>query len=125
MYHTQKNLNKFKRRKSNKVCPLTKVESNKLTKDNRSEEVLVTQSCPTVTQQTVAHQASLSMGFSRQRVDCQSLLQRILPTQGLNLCLLHCRQILYHLSHQVVILTRNKVGTIILTRGRIEMLANI
>ena len=28
-----------------------------------------------------------------------SLLQ-IFPTQGLNLGLLHCRQILYHLSHQ-------------------------
>ena len=28
------------------------------------------------------------------------LLQRIFPTQGLNLGLLHCRQILYHLSHQ-------------------------
>ena len=24
----------------------------------------------------------------------------IFPTQGLNLCLLHCRQIVYHLSHQ-------------------------
>ena len=29
-----------------------------------------------------------------------SLLQEIFPTQGLNLSLLHCRQILYHLSHQ-------------------------
>ena len=29
-----------------------------------------------------------------------SLLQRIFPTQGLNQGLLHCRQILYHLSHQ-------------------------
>ena len=33
-------------------------------------------------------------------VGCHSLLQRIFPTQGLNLGLLHCRQILYHLSHQ-------------------------
>ena len=32
-------------------------------------------------------------------VGCQSLLQEIFPTQGLNPCLLHCRQILYHLSH--------------------------
>ena len=30
----------------------------------------------------------------------RSLLQGIFPTQGLNLGLLHCRQILYHLSHQ-------------------------
>ena len=29
-----------------------------------------------------------------------SLLQEIFPTQGLNLGLLHCRWILYHLSHQ-------------------------
>ena len=31
---------------------------------------------------------------------CHSLLQGILPTQGSNPGLLHCRQILYHLSHQ-------------------------
>ena len=30
----------------------------------------------------------------------QSLLQEIFPTQGLNLSILHCRQILYHLSHK-------------------------
>ena len=29
-----------------------------------------------------------------------SLLQEIFPTQGLNLGLMHCRQMLYHLSHQ-------------------------
>ena len=34
-------------------------------------------------------------------VDCHFLLQGISLTQGLNLGLLHCRQILYHLSHQV------------------------
>ena len=55
--------------------------------------------CLFETQWTVVHQASLSMGFSRQ--DYWSgyfLLQGIFPTQGLNLGLLHCR--LYHLSHQ-------------------------
>ena len=31
---------------------------------------------------------------------CHFLLQRIFPTQGLNLGLPHCRQMLYHLSHQ-------------------------
>ena len=31
---------------------------------------------------------------------CHSLLQGMFPTQGLNLGLLHCRQILYHLNHQ-------------------------
>ena len=33
-------------------------------------------------------------------VGCHSLLQGNFPTQGLNWGLLHCRQILYHLSHQ-------------------------
>ena len=33
-------------------------------------------------------------------VGCHSLLQEIFPIQGLNLGLLHCGQILYHLSHQ-------------------------
>ena len=33
-------------------------------------------------------------------VGCHSLLQGIFPAQGSNLGLLHCRQILYHLSHQ-------------------------
>ena len=33
-------------------------------------------------------------------VVCHSLLQGIFPTQGLNLGLLHCRQILYYLSYK-------------------------
>ena len=33
-------------------------------------------------------------------VGCHFLLQGIFPTQGLNLHLLHCRQILYHLNYQ-------------------------
>ena len=33
-------------------------------------------------------------------VGCHFLLQRIFPTQGLNLGSPHCRQALYHLSHQ-------------------------
>ena len=33
-------------------------------------------------------------------VGCHALLQGIFPTQGSNPGLLHCRQILYHLSHQ-------------------------
>ena len=51
---------------------------------------------------TVARQALRSMGFSRQEYwnGCHSLLQGIFPTQGSNPGLLHCRQILYHLSHQ-------------------------
>ena len=51
---------------------------------------------------TVAHQAPLSMEFSGKNtgVHCYPLLQGIFPTQGLNLGFQHCRQILYHLSHQ-------------------------
>ena len=51
---------------------------------------------------TVAYQAPPSMGFSRQEYwsGLPFLLQGIFPTQGLNLGLLHCRQILYYLSHQ-------------------------
>ena len=33
-------------------------------------------------------------------VDSHSILQGMFPTQGLNLGLLHCRQIFYYLSHQ-------------------------
>ena len=54
---------------------------------------------------TVAHQAPLSMGISKARIlewvaISYFLLQGIFLTQGSNLCLLHCRQILYPLSHQ-------------------------
>ena len=33
-------------------------------------------------------------------VGCHFLLQGIFPTRGLNPGLLHCREILYHLTHQ-------------------------
>ena len=36
----------------------------------------------------------------RPGVGCHALLLGIFPTQGSNLGLLHCRQILYYLSHQ-------------------------
>ena len=51
---------------------------------------------------TVVRQVPLSMGFSSKstRVGSRSLLQGIFPTQGWNSGLPHCRQILYHLSHQ-------------------------
>ena len=51
---------------------------------------------------TVAHQAPLSMGFSRQEYwsGLPFLLQGIFLTQGLNPGLLHCRQIPYCLNHQ-------------------------
>ena len=34
------------------------------------------------------------------QVGCHALLQGIFLTQGLNLALLHCKQILYQLSHR-------------------------
>ena len=48
-------------------------------------------------------------------VCCHSLLQRIFPTQGSNLGILHGRQILFHLSHQgspvyIHITIQNRVG---------------
>ena len=53
---------------------------------------------------TVAHQAPLSMEFSRQEhwSELPCLLQGIFPTQGWNLSILHFRWILYPLSHQKV-----------------------
>ena len=64
----------------------------------------VAQSCP-----TLCDHADCSLpGFSihgifpgkSTGVDCHFLLQGIFPTQGLNLSLPVCRQMLYHLSHQ-------------------------
>ena len=57
-----------------------------------------------ITLWTIAHQAPLSMGFSKQNTGggCHFLLQGIFQTQGLNVCLaclLLCRQILYPLSN--------------------------
>ena len=51
---------------------------------------------------TVAHQAPLSLEFSRLNtgVGCHSPFQGIFLTLGLNPGLSHCRQILYHLSYQ-------------------------
>ena len=55
---------------------------------------------------TITCQAPLSMGFCRQEywsgLDCHSLLQGIFRTQGLNLGLLYCRQILYCLREALV-----------------------
>ena len=40
------------------------------------------------------------------KVGCHFLLQEVFPTQGTNLCLLHCKQILYHLNHQEALIVR-------------------
>ena len=52
---------------------------------------------------TVARQAPLSMGILQAGIlesIYRALLQGIFPTQGWNLGLLHCRQVLYQLSYQ-------------------------
>ena len=66
--------------------------------------VLVAQSCSTLCDPTDCN----PLGFSVQKdspgkdtgVGCHSLLLEIFPTQESNLGLPHCRQIVYHLSHQ-------------------------
>ena len=57
---------------------------------------------------TVTRQAPLFMGFSRQNagVGCHALLQVTYSTQEFNSGLLHCRWLLYHLSHQASPFTR-------------------
>ena len=67
-------------------------------------KVLVTQSCPTLYDAMECSPPYSSVhGDSPAQdtgVSCHALLQGIFPIQGSNPGLLHCRQILYHLSHQ-------------------------
>ena len=44
-------------------------------------------------------------------VGCRFLLQGIFPTQGLNQGLPHCKQMLYHLSHQGALKDNLRVRT--------------
>ena len=69
-----------------------------------------------VTPWTIAPWAPLSMGFSRQE-SCHALLQGIFSTQGSNLGLPHCRQNLYHSSHQGSPFTQNKQAKFLLVGG--------
>ena len=67
---------------------------------------LVDQSCPTVCDPVYCSLRGSSVrGDSPNKntgVGCHAFLQGIFPTQGLNPGLLHCWQILYHLSHKIV-----------------------
>ena len=65
-------------------------------------ECLVAQLCPTLCNPwTVACQAPLSMGFPKQEYQSGlPFFQGIFLTQGLIPCLLHWRQILYHLNYE-------------------------
>ena len=62
-----------------------------------TKPVLVIKSCPTLCNPRLLcpwDSPGKNTGMSS-----YSLLQEIFPTQGMNPSLLHCRQILYHLSH--------------------------
>ena len=65
---------------------------------------LAAQSCPTLCNPMDCCPSDSSVhGDSpgkNTRVGCHALLRTIFPTQGLNPGLQHCRQFLYHLSHQ-------------------------
>ena len=70
----------------------------------RSDLCLVTQSCPALCDPMDCSPPGSSVhGDSpgkNTRMSCHVLLQGIFPIQRSNTGLLHCRQILYHLSHQ-------------------------
>ena len=55
-------------------------------------------------------------------VGCHALLQEIFPTQKSNPGLLHCRRILYHLSHQGSLVYLNKYLKTVKTNQSIETL---
>ena len=60
---------------------------------------------------TVARQAPLSVGFSREKntgVGWHFHLQIIFPTQGSNRHLLHCRRILYHWATEEALILSGK-----------------
>ena len=62
---------------------------------------LVAQSCPTVYDPMDCSPIGSSVhGILQLRDSSHSLFQQIFPTQQSNPSLSHCRQILYHLSHQ-------------------------
>ena len=65
---------------------------------------LVAQSCPNLWDPMVCvlRDSSIHVDFpdNSTGVGCHALLQEIFPTQGWNTGILHCRWILYHLSHQ-------------------------
>ena len=60
---------------------------------------LTTQSCPTLWPMDCSLPGSYVHGILQAKI-LEWVLQGIFPTQGSNSCLLHCRQMLYPLSHQ-------------------------
>ena len=68
-------------------------------------KVLVIQLCLTLCD-PIAHSLPWESPGKNTGVGCHSRLQRIFLTQGSNPSLLHCRQILYPLSHQGSVIHR-------------------
>ena len=69
-----------------------------------SPKVLFTELCPTLCDPMDCSPPNPSPRYSPGKntgVGSHSLLQGIFPTQGLNQGLQHCRQIIFHLSHQM------------------------
>ena len=91
----------------------------------------VAQSCSTLCDpMDYSPPGSFVHGILQARVGHHSLLQGIFPTEWLNLCLLHCRHILYCLNHQVssVVVEGGirclEAGGIFLTQGLNQGLCN-
>ena len=84
-------------------------------------KVLVSQLCPTLCNPMDCSLPGSSVhGILQARIlGYHSLLQGIFPTKGLNPGLLHCRQILYHLSHQGSLLVMKALRTYSLTNFHI------
>ena len=77
------------------------IENKLVTKGQRGWGGGVSQSCPTLQPHGLQPARLLcprDFPGKKNGLGCHSLLQGIFLTQGLNLGLLHCRQILYHLS---------------------------
>ena len=79
-------------------------ETSNSTHSLKSTKVLVAQSCPTLCEPMDCSLPGSSVhGIFQARIlewIAISFSRGIFPTQGLNRGLPHCRQILYHLSHQ-------------------------
>ena len=82
------------------LCDMNRIITQRLT----AAAALVAQACLTLCHpMDCSPQGSSAHGESPGKntgVGCHALLQGIFPTQGSNPGLPHCRQILYHLSHQ-------------------------
>ena len=103
----QKMMSEMEKNISLKILQTFKTRGQKVTREHRGTiySVCVSRSVMSDSLQPQGLQPSrllCSWNFPGKNtgVGSRSLLQRIFPPQGSNLGLLHCRRILYHLSHQ-------------------------